>query len=238
MLAEWGKVGDGSNRSLAGGARSVWGDDLGDEQMKLYKLTDANGCTQGGMQWGLGVEHEATGDMKQKLCSDAWIHAYTSPLLAVMMNRAHADFINPRLWIAAGVVKKTDGLKVGCRMLKTIKEIPLPSMSTTQRVAFAVLCSLEVIQDKSYRNWAKNWLSGKDRTKESALDAAAAYFAHVNTYDAALAAAQTAYHATYHDAYHDAYHAAQAADDAAHDANVGVKINFEVLIKQAMKVKK
>ena len=86
--------------------------------MLLYKLTDAQAQTHGDTQWGDNVEHTAPGT--GPLCSAGWIHAYTDPLLAVLLNPIHAKFSSPRLWEADGDVGATDhGLKVGCTRLRT-----------------------------------------------------------------------------------------------------------------------
>jgi hypothetical protein len=50
--------------------------------MKLYKLTDENGQTKNHTQWGENISHSASGDSNQDLCSNGWIHAYESSLLA------------------------------------------------------------------------------------------------------------------------------------------------------------
>jgi hypothetical protein len=134
--------------------------------MKLYKLTDRNGQTRNRTQWGEGVEHTASGE--GDLCGPGWLHAYTHPLLAVLLNPGHADIREPILWEADGDVGKTDhGLEVGCTRLKTIKQIPLPKITTEQRVYFAILCAMEVCDDPAWRRWAQDWLSGKNRSAEA-----------------------------------------------------------------------
>ena len=142
--------------------------------MRLYKLTDENAQTHGGCQWGEGVTHSGTGE--GEMCGPGWVHAYTDPLLAVLLNPIHANFAHPRLWEAEGDVAKTDhGLKVGCRSLTTIREIPLPEVSIEQRVRFAVLCAQRVCDDPAWTTWADRWLSGEARSEdtERAADAAA-----------------------------------------------------------------
>ena len=138
----------------------------------VYKLTDENGQTRNRTQWGPGVSHSGTGE--GKLCGPGWIHYYDDPLLAVLMNPVHADFENPKLWeaTAGGEVKSDNGLKFGCRTLTTIREIPLPEITVEQRVRFAILCAMEVCKLPEFAKWADNWLSGKDRSKESAWSAA------------------------------------------------------------------
>ena len=144
----------------------------------LYKLTTQDGRTRVGYpnetRWGENVEHEATGPEGRALCSDSWIHAYTDPLLAVFLNPIHADISKPVLWEAEGVVGKSDGLKVGCRKLKTVRKIDLPAVTTEQRVKFAILCAKQVCKDEQWNAWADKWLSGEDRSKKVAAEAARA----------------------------------------------------------------
>ena len=140
--------------------------------MKAYKLTDENNRTRNNTEWGENVTHEAMGNEKQ-LCTDGWIHFYEDPLVAMMMNPIHASFDNPHLWEAEaeGEVLR-EATKSGCKKLTTLKQIPLPEITLTQRVAFGILCALEVCADESFREWAKKWLSGKNRS------ACAAYAGH------------------------------------------------------------
>ena len=182
---------------------------------KLYKLTDENGKTRGETQWGEGVTHEALpGD--PVLCTKTVLHAYTDPVLAVFMNPAHGNFESPKLWEAEGAIVADDGTKVGCKKLTTLRSIPLPEVTDTQRIAFGIYAALEVYKDKGFKKWAKGWLSGKDRTIEAARAARAAAWA-------AEAAA--------------AWAAASAAAWAAAAAETGKKINFVALAKKALLIK-
>ena len=139
----------------------------------LYKLTDENAQTYGNTQWGEGVTHEGTGE--GGLCGPGWIHAYTDPILAVMLNPIHADFINPRLWECEGAVCKSDnGLKVGCRRLTTIREIPMPIVSAVQRIAFGILCTKTCYHDDGWNSWADQWISCRNRSAKAADAARAA----------------------------------------------------------------
>jgi hypothetical protein len=100
----------------------------------LYKLTTQDNMTRKGEYnetvWGENVTHSGTG--KGDLCSPGYIHAYTHPLLAVLLNPIHANIDNPKFWEAEGEVVKSDrGLKVGCATLTTIREIELPAVSVT-----------------------------------------------------------------------------------------------------------
>ena len=140
----------------------------------VYKLTDEHNQTKDNTKWGNNVSHTAKGKGKE-LCSDGWIHYYTHPLLAVLLNPIHANFITTKLWEAEASGKIiNEPLKSGCKTLRTIKEIPLPEISRVQRVAFGILCAKEVYDDKAWNSWADKWLSGEDRSNESASAADAA----------------------------------------------------------------
>ena len=166
--------------------------------MKLYKLTDSDFCTHKNTKWGENVTHSVTGEVE--LCKNA-LHAYTDPRLAAILNPIHSDFINPILWEAEGNVVVRDHTKVGCNRLTTIRQIPLPKISTEQRAKFAITCAKKVCKDKKFNDWADKWLSGEDRTKKSAANAGCvaanaccvAAYADITAAYAANAAANAAY---------------------------------------------
>jgi hypothetical protein len=116
--------------------------------MIVYKLTDKDGRSHGDTQWGENVTHEGTG--KGELCGPGYIHWYSDPLLAVMLNPIHGAF-DPetmRLWRADNHDSKTltdHGLKGGSVKLTTLHEIPVPTVTTEQRVKFAILCTLAAL---------------------------------------------------------------------------------------------
>jgi len=161
----------------------------------LYKLTDQNLRTYKGYQWVLGQERTAPGN--GPLCSDGWIHAYTDPLLAVLLNPIHANIEKPRLFRCAGVVGATDcGLKVGCTSLTLVEALPLPTITTEQRVRFAIMCALKVCSQQEFQAWARKWLSGEDRSAKAAAAAwaKAAAWAEAEAWaEAAWAAEQAAW---------------------------------------------
>ena len=135
--------------------------------MRLYKLTDKDGCTYGQTRWGVGIEHTASGT--GELCGPGWLHAYSHPLLAVLMNPRDAVIADPLMWEADGDVAASDhGLKVGCTRLRSDRIIPLPAVTTEQRVRFAVLSAKGVYREPGWLAWADGWLSDKDRSAESA----------------------------------------------------------------------
>jgi hypothetical protein len=189
----------------------------GKKMSTLYKLTDKNGQTRNNTQWGPGVSHSGTGE--GELCGPGWIHAYEHPLIAVLMNPIHAHFKNPRLWEAEGEIARRDGhLKCGCKTLTTVREIPLPEITTEMRVRFAIMCAKEVCAaDIAWNAWADKWLSGEDRTQAAAAEAAEAEAAEAAA-DAAWAAREAAWamaRAAWAAAWAAARGAARAAEAAA-----------------------
>jgi hypothetical protein len=109
------------------------------------------------------------------------------------MNPIHARFRTPRLWEAEGEVGLRDGqIKCGCKTLTTIREIPLPSITTEMRVRFAILCAKEVCACLSWNAWADRWLSGEDRSEAAAGAAAEAAWAATWAAEATAWAAEAA----------------------------------------------
>lgn len=116
---------------------------------KLYKFTSSymdTGWNSGArhLKWGPGVCHCAVGRPDQPLCTSAWIHAYTDPVLAVMVDQVFGGYNTNnrgRLWEAEGLVQITDGLKVGCRKIKTLVEMAIPPITPLQFVRFAHICT-------------------------------------------------------------------------------------------------
>ena len=139
--------------------------------MLVYKLTNQHSQTYNNTQWGVNVTHKTNG--KGELCTKGWLHFYNSPELAILMNPIHARFSNPKMWLAeaGGKFKDDFGIKGGCTKLTTLREIPVPVITETQKIAFGILCALEVCDDKEFQKWANNWLENKDRTEKAAMDA-------------------------------------------------------------------
>jgi len=190
--------------------------------MIRYKLVTKNYKTRKGhgneTTWEIGKRVEATGDPSQGLCSDAYVHCYDSPHLALLMNPVHASIPNPRLLEVRvhGRSRNDYGLKRGYRAMTPVKEISCPPITKTQRVRFAILCVLEVYHNPDFVEWANNWLEGRDRTAHAANAANAAAHA-ANAACAARATANAAAYVAYAvDAAYAAVYAANAAVDAAY----------------------
>lgn len=162
--------------------------------MLVYKLTDQNDETQKGTKWGPGISHAVDGQLV--LCENG-IHAYTDPLLAVLHNPIHGQFNleTAHLWrCEASDEHISDGLKILHRSLTTIERVEIPSVSTTQAVAYGILCALEAHHDPNFAVWAQNWLSGFNRTESAAMviEAVAWEAEEAAAFSAARAAARVA----------------------------------------------
>uniref|UniRef100_A0A6M3L734 Uncharacterized protein n=1 Tax=viral metagenome TaxID=1070528 RepID=A0A6M3L734_9ZZZZ len=156
-----------------------------------YKLTDENDKTYNNTQWGENITHRAERG-KAELCSSTVVHYYDHPLLAVLLDPANTNIPEPHLWEAKGRRVVHDGTKGGCKSLTTTKRIPLPEITTTQRVRFAILCALEVYHDARFKKWATRWLKDEDRSEAANRAAAAAAEAVVWAAVAAKATRATA----------------------------------------------
>ena len=186
-----------------------------------YKLTRQNNTTYNNCLWGEGITHETDGI--GRLCGAGWLHAYSHPLLAVFLNPIHAGIKNPKLWecIGDGEYLNDNGLKCGFTRLTTVKEISLPEVTTEQRIAFAILCAMEVCRDPEWTAWADNWLRGDDRNSDTVRAAAseAAWAAREAAREAASEAVRSA---------------ARAALAAAWAAAVAADIDLISIAKKAM----
>ena len=183
--------------------------------MKCFKLTNENGQSRNGMQWGEGVTHriELKEGQKLKLCTDTCLHFYEDKHVAILLNPLHSNFneSNMLLW-EAEIPDEIEWIsdnksKAGCTQLTTIRQIEKPVFTKNQKVYFAILCAKEVCEDKSWNAWADKWISGEDRTEKSAAAACAAssYAAAACAYAAAAAYANAAYANAYANANAYAY---------------------------------
>ena len=213
--------------------------------MIRYKLTDTDGRTHGGLQWGEGTTHTAPGE--GELCTAGWIHVYDDPLLAVLHNEIHGNFANARLYLCecTGKEKREGQLKAGFASVTTIRQIPLPAITTEQRVRYGILCALAVLPTSgawaaTWRAWAEKWLEGGERTKAAAEAAEAAAEDAWAAIGVAEAAAWAATWAATRAAAEDAWAAAGAAEAAAWAAEdawaAGSELDLLALAQRAVAV--
>jgi hypothetical protein len=197
--------------------------------MKLYKLTDKNQKTFGGMEWGEGVTHSLSAIENPQLCTPDVIHAYTNINLAFLLNPIHADYYKPLVWEAEGEIIVKDFGKVGVFSLTTKRMLTPPKWIDTEnekrvRILFAILCAESVLNifEEKYPTDKRPQKAIKEAKKylfETSNDAAArATDAATCAADAATCAARDAYAATCAAAHAAACAAAHAAACAARAA--------------------
>jgi hypothetical protein len=201
-----------------------------------YKLTTQNLTTYCGCQWTLNEWKETSGD--GELCSSGWLHCYTNPLLAILLNPIHGYIENPRLFEIEvdGKFLTDNGLKEGWTRMRLVKELEISEISDVQRIAFAILCAKKICKEENWNGWANKWLNGEDRTRNSA------YFAYSKSRDDsafqsyAAYAIYTASYAAYAPASRDiACFAADSVKNAV--INKCLKLDLIKLAEEAIKVK-
>lgn len=188
----------------------------------VTKLTDANGQSHGGCQWGPNVENpKGVLSGKNGLCGAGFYHGYHTPELAAFLNPRGADFQMPQFWLAEirGTVEvEREIMKLGATEMRTVREIPAIVPTTLQRVAFTLYVASATLDSvglaiPKWEEWRDNWFVGTGpRTY------AAAYAANAAAANADACAAYAAYNAAADAAY--AAYAANAAADILVDASI------------------
>jgi hypothetical protein len=171
---------------------------------KYYKLLSKEMTSRNDTKWELNVPITILKE-GNAMCTDQVLHCYNHPLLAAFLNPIHANIKEPRLFeIIVDEIVDNDGLKFASKSQTLINEIPLPEISTEQRITISIKIAKTVYKDEKWNEWADKWLSGEDRSSDAAYAAARAAIAAI--------AARAADDATY--AVDAAYVAACAAVDA------------------------
>jgi hypothetical protein len=219
--------------------------------MKLYKLTDREGNTQGNTHWDVGVTHRNTKCDNPHLCSQDVFHAYTNLNLAFLLNPNNANIENPLVWECKGAVVVKDYGKVGCFALTITRKLRTPKWVKSDKaqrvqVAFAILCAESVlhIYEEKYPDDArprKAIEAAKEYLKNPTADAYASDAAADAAYAATHAADAAAYASYAADAAYAAAAAAYAATDAAASyaathADAATDIDFGALADKAVEM--
>jgi hypothetical protein len=145
--------------------------------------------------WATPEWHEAAGTGNEP-CSDAFIHYYHHPLIAVFLNPIHAAIPDPRLIeIEIDRESGTDGLKGWCKRARMVRELAVPQLTLAQRVRAAIYIAQVDCDIPAWRRWADDWLDGKDRS-QGAAEAAERAASQIGS-GAAVAAARAAWAAVW-----------------------------------------
>jgi hypothetical protein len=163
--------------------------------MIVYKFTDTdNRCR--GYQYAPGKVHEFTG--VGSLCSPGWSHAYVHPLLAVLHDPIHGQYLpGGVLWrcdTGDGVVLHDGKMKLGTSKITLVELVDIPEIPTLQRVEYGIRSALCIVTSERWKSWARGWLDGTDRTTGAAAWAwAEAAWAWAEAAEAAREAAEAAW---------------------------------------------
>lgn len=84
---------------------------------------------------------------------------------------------NIKMWKCSGILAENVingevidfGLRAHYTELTTIEELPFLVPKNDKKINFAILCSLYVVMNPTYKSWAINYLKGNDTSKETAL---------------------------------------------------------------------
>jgi len=134
--------------------------------MKLYKLVSR--LYSGAIyhtEWQFGVAAKELSSWP--ICSRTWYYGYIHPLLAAFFRLAHVPSYDTLLE-GEGKIGYIDAAKVGMTVFTPEREVPLPVITIEQFVEIGIRVSLLLPQSNAYREWAEDWLSGKDRTVKTA----------------------------------------------------------------------
>jgi hypothetical protein len=169
--------------------------------MKYYKLLSKEMTSYKDTKWEIGIPIKIE-KIGNTMCSDEVLHCYNHPLLAVFLNPIHVNIKEPKLFeIEVDKIVNDDGLKFASKSQTLINEIPLPEISSEQRIEIGIKIAKIVYKDEKWNEWADKWLSGEDRSitaADTAANAAALYpnatdvYANAAAFAAANAAAAAA----------------------------------------------
>jgi hypothetical protein len=122
------------------------------------------------------------------LCCTGVLHCYEGAIvrdalaLAILRDPNDGGFgATARAWVCRGSGQHvTNGIKSGYETLTTVREIPLPQVTTEQRVECAIRLAWEICDEQEWRAWAQAWLDGSDCSETAARAAAEAARAGVD----------------------------------------------------------
>lgn len=125
--------------------------------MRKYLLVDLKGRSRRGMLIEVdraSVNRRLGGEIVSR---NIWECA-DSPLLAVMINPLHAEFVRPRLFELRG---DFDDKKIN---LQRVREVAVPEVSPEQKLVFAMYCIRSLAPEHIFAAWSERWLANIDRS--------------------------------------------------------------------------
>lgn len=140
-------------------------------EKKYCKFVTEDMRTMYNTKWKINVRNKLGKRKNYKLGNNGLFHYVSDPLIAAFTK----DGIVPGWYTKLYEVKPegdiVEGPSIcGSTELTLIKELEIPQVTELQRSAFAILAASEVNDGYDVRvvEWAEKWLSGEDRSRESA----------------------------------------------------------------------
>jgi hypothetical protein len=133
--------------------------------MARYLLTDAENHTWRGSTIYPGRSVYSMNTQNNIVATNA-SEIGESPLVAIMLNPWHAEVENQKmLELEFSMISM---VKHDPRINLLIRETQTPSVTTDQKIVFALMVIQDVYKNEVFNNWSDNWISGNDRSPESA----------------------------------------------------------------------
>ena len=133
--------------------------------MAKYILANSDNHTRRGSRLMPGISafsSQASNNIAARNASEMG----ASPLTAIMLNPWHAQLDEAKmleLQFTTGAFEVSDPV-INMR----VREVSLPEATTDQKIIFALMVLEEVYNNERFNLWAKSWISGTDRSAESA----------------------------------------------------------------------
>jgi len=127
-----------------------------------YLITNENDTTWRDVVWGPEVSHEVN---EPNYFFEVYEHIPT----ALFMQHAYEDIQNPKVWECSIENPVKRGVATLASKVTTHKCITPLEITDDQRITFAMLCSLQVVLNPIFRDWAFGYLNGSDTDKNKAI---------------------------------------------------------------------
>jgi len=144
-----------------------------------YKFLTPQLTSHNDFQWKLG-ETYTIDKPGNRMCSKQVFHCYNHPLLAEFVMPMHLSGKDYDLYkIEVPEFINSDGLKFVSKSQKVIEKIERSVITNEHRIEIAIRVAKLVCVNVEWNAWADKWLTGEDRSEESA---ASAYYASAVDY--------------------------------------------------------
>lgn len=129
--------------------------------MRHYLLTDNKRITRRGIELRVGRYNQSRSGLGDIISSNSWECA-PSAVLAVMINPLAEENARPRLFeLREKIYVGTDSEDM---INLQVREIFVPAVSLTQRIAFAALAVRALNSQHAFSDWVERWVYNVDRS--------------------------------------------------------------------------